>query len=101
LFKKLKILDKPGPDVPPRNRVPNIQGLVLILGVFMTFLIFFPEYLTANPLKSFFVGSIILAVVYLLDNFINIHPFVRLLIQIIAASIIYFWGGVGLDHFYI
>jgi UDP-N-acetylmuramyl pentapeptide phosphotransferase/UDP-N-acetylglucosamine-1-phosphate transferase len=36
LCKKWKILDRPGPDVPKRDRVPNMQGVFLILGFFIT-----------------------------------------------------------------
>jgi hypothetical protein len=31
ICKKRKILDRPGPDVPARSRVPNMQGIFLLI----------------------------------------------------------------------
>lgn len=100
LFRRLNILDKPWPDVPPRNRVPNIQGIILFFWVFISFIIFFPNYLTADPLKAFFLGSSGLVVIYLLDVFYDVPPIVRLLFQIIAASVLFFVWWVWLKYFY-
>lgn len=101
LFKKLKILDKPWPDVPPRERVPNIQGLVLFLWVFLTFLLFFKDYLWAAPIKALFIWWWLLVFIYLLDIYFKIPPLIRLIVQIVAALIAYWIGWVWFDHFYL
>ncbi len=44
ICKKRKILDRPGADVPPRPRVPNMQGVFLIIAFFATTALFFPSY---------------------------------------------------------
>jgi len=46
LFRKLKILDKPGNDLKnTRKPVPTIQGIFVYLGFFAIIAIVFPEYL--------------------------------------------------------
>lgn len=100
IFRKLKILDNPWPDVPPRDRVPNIQWIVLYIWIFLTFFIFFRDYLTTNPIKALFIWGLLLVFVYLLDIYFNIPPFVRLIVQIIAALIAYYYWGIKFDHFY-
>ncbi len=101
IFKKLKILDRPWPDVPPRDRVPNIQGLVLYVGIFLTFLIFFKDYLTTNPVKALFIWGGLLVVVYLLDVYFKIPPIIRLVVQFLAAFIAYRYWWISFDHFYL
>jgi UDP-N-acetylmuramyl pentapeptide phosphotransferase/UDP-N-acetylglucosamine-1-phosphate transferase len=56
VFTKWKILDKPGPDVPPRDRVPTMQGIMLIIGFIATMLIFFPQYLHEKQFLGLLFG---------------------------------------------
>ena len=93
-FNYLKILDNPGPDVPPRKRVPTIQGLILYIWIFLSFLIFFPQYISSQVVQALLIWGSILVIVSLIDNFYHIHPIIRLIFQIIAASIAFFaWVG--------
>ncbi|MBU0627177.1 hypothetical protein KKG31_02985 [Patescibacteria group bacterium] len=49
LFRKFKILDKPGTDLKnTRKPVPTIQGIFVYLGFFAIIAILFPEYLHNN-----------------------------------------------------
>ena len=53
IFKKFKVLDKPGSD--PRKPVPTLQGIFVILSVIVGVGIVYPEYFS-NPL---FLGLLI------------------------------------------
>lgn len=101
IFKKLGILDKPWPDVPKRERVPNMQGILLYLGVLLTFVIFFKNRLFTDPIKVLLIWGWILVIIYILDNFFKIPPLIRLLFQILVAFIVWKVGGIGLHHIYI
>ncbi|NCO98053.1 hypothetical protein GW864_02655 [bacterium] len=49
LFKKLKVLDKPGNDLKnTRKPVPTIQGIFVYIGFFAIIAILFPQYLHNN-----------------------------------------------------
>ena len=90
IFKKLKILDKPGPDVPKRKRVPNLQGIVLFIGFWLSLFLFYNDAFWSTSILSLFFATLLLIGVYLLDDFLEIPPWFRLLVQIVAASIV-FW----------
>jgi len=101
IFKKLNILDRPWPDVPPRKRVPNMQGVVLFVGFLLTLLIFFPQYLTTDPVISILIWWGLLVLIYVLDIYFKIPPWIRLIFQIGAALIVYWLGWIRLSYFYI
>ncbi len=92
IFNKFKILDNPWPDVPPRKRVPTVQWIFLYLGIVLTFIIFFPQYLNSLIIWALLWWWGLLVIVSLIDNYKHIPPIIRLIIQIIAASIAF---GVG------
>ncbi len=93
-FNYFKILDKPWPDVPPRKRVPTIQGVILYIWVLLTFLIFFPKYLDSQIIRALLWWGWILVLISTIDNFFNISPIIRLIIQILTATIAFLvWVG--------
>jgi hypothetical protein len=66
LFGRWGILDKPGPDVPKRNAVPTLQGLIAIVSFFLLVYLFYSGYLDRSIDEPFFgllVGGVVLAVV--------------------------------------
>lgn len=69
VFRKRNILDRPGHDwIPPRLfKVPNFQGIVLIVGLWIWLLSFFPELLYVAKIK----WLLIIATGYGVFNFVN------------------------------
>ncbi|MBP6910561.1 hypothetical protein KBC03_03085 [Patescibacteria group bacterium] len=109
VFTKWKILDKPGPDVPARAGVPNMQGIFLILGFVGSMLIFFPEYLHQKQFLGLLFGSVLIGLVETVDTIIGLNytglktrglnKKIRLLAQIIAIFIAMFIGGISIESF--
>jgi len=109
LFKKLKILDKPGKDVPKRKRVPTLQGIVLIINFFVLWITFYPEYFTFtrdNPFLWLFLWWLLIALLSFIDELwrishksFTLSPPVRLFWQVAAALLALFISGVGILEF--
>lgn len=109
LFGRWGILDKPGPDVPKRNAVPTLQGLIAIVSFFLLVYLFYPGYLDRSIDEPFFgllVGGVVLAVVSFVDELGRIYdrayrvgPIVRLIVQIWVALVAYLVSWVGIDSF--
>ncbi len=104
LFNKRKILDRPGHDwIPPRLfKVPNFQGIVLIIWLRIWLLLFFPQLLEVPKIA----WLLYLATWYGVFNFVNdiidrkgdmtgIPPKYRLLVQILFV-----WAYVRLSSMY-
>jgi UDP-N-acetylmuramyl pentapeptide phosphotransferase/UDP-N-acetylglucosamine-1-phosphate transferase len=91
LFKKLRILDKPGNDLKnTRKPVPTIQGIFVYLGFFAIIAILFPQYLDNNLFLGLLFGSLPIVIVELIEELsyidiikINIHPLIRLCAHIL------------------
>ncbi len=99
-FKKIKLLDKPGPDIiPTRKPVPHIQWVVMIIWFLLSIAIFFPQYFLDKNINSLFIWSIILGVVTTIDAFKKTSIKFRLLIQIIVICMAFFLSWVGLNEF--
>lgn len=108
VFTKWKILDKPGPDVPARPGVPNMQGIFLVLGFVACMLIFFPQYLSNQQFLGLLFGWLIVGAVESIDTILGlnykglktrgINKKIRLLVQIIVALIAIFVGGINIEQ---
>lgn len=101
LFKFLKILDNPWPDTKRNYRVPTIQWLFLILWFLLCILIFFPNYFLINKFLAFVAWFILLGIISICDNYFDINPKIRLLVQIISVAIIFFFWWIWFNEFII
>lgn len=105
LFKKFKILDRPWPDLPPRDRVPTMQWFFMVIWFFVSMFMFYPEYFSDKRFLGFLVWAWVLFVITLFDeilrfdNFKTISPKVRLLCQIFSVLAIFFIGWVWIYDF--
>jgi|GEM_PF-2996869 len=107
VFTKRKVLDKPGPDVPSRDGVPNMQGIFLILGFVGSMLIFFPEYLQQKQFLGLLFGGLLIGIIESIDTIIGLNyqglktkglnKKFRIIIQIIVALIAMFIGGINIE----
>lgn len=107
LTRSLGVLDKPGPDVPKRPRVPTLQGIFLLLVAALLLLLLYKPYLPVSTSSPFFIlclGILLLAFVstwdemeYLISKKRAVPAKVRLLVQIGVASLAFFVGEVRVE----
>ncbi len=98
LFRRLKVLDKPGNDLKnTREPVPTIQGIFVYVGFFVSIAILFPQYLSSNLFRGLIFGSLPIVIFELLEelNYIGrinfkIPPIFRL-IGHIAGALLAVW----------
>lgn len=90
IFKKLWILDKPWPDVPKRPRVPTAQWIFLIISFLVIISLLYYDYIFKMQFLWLLIGAIVLWIVSFIDNFRNVSPKVRLIIQILISCIAFF-----------
>lgn len=103
---RLQILDKPWRDVPPRPSVPTLQGVPLVIIIFVLMALLVPEtqfWVRWSPFFGFFIGSILIAGISFVDELGRIvHPRfrmsakIRLWVQTIAAAGAFWVSGVWL-----
>lgn len=105
LFKKFKILDRPGNDLKnTRKPVPTLQGIFAYLAFLAVFGILDPEYFSSPLFLGLAIGGLPIFLVELVEELgymgklsIRIHPFIRLLVHIgsaiLAVVISWIWGG--------
>lgn len=105
ICKKWKILDKPGPDVPPRSRVPTMQGIFLVLWFLAVTAIIFPGYYAKPEFLWLVYGGGFIVAFSLIDTRLEsrgkkwIKAKYRLVLQIIAALIALGVWWVGIQEF--
>lgn len=88
-FQKVRLLDRPGPDIiPKREPVPTAQGIFLTGGFFLTIGIFFPEYFFDQHFLGFVLGGAIILVISLLDTFFSVNAKIRLAVQVLVSLIV-------------
>lgn len=99
ISRKLNIMDKPWKyaDIKRKYAVPTIQGFFLILAVIVNMAIILPGYWQFSAIKALFIWWVFLAIVALIDEYKNISPGIRMLIQIIVA-IIWVIGWASITH---
>lgn len=109
LFKKLKVLDKPGNDLKnTRKPVPTMQGIFVYIGFFVIIAILFPQYLHNNLFLWLLFWSLPIVIVELIEELsyidiikYKIHPRIRLLAHIAGGILAVYIGQIGNQEFII
>lgn len=99
LFRKLGILDRPWPDVPPRDRVPSIQWIVLFIIFVILVGLFYRHYFYNQQFLAIFSVGLLLVIISTLDIYFHISPKVRLIIQALAWVVAFFVGWIVFNNF--
>ena len=96
---KLGILDKPSKRKIHNTPIPRLGGVSIYVSLFLTTLIFLAAYwkystffIGTFALLGVFAGGTIIFFLGLLDDIESLPPMLKLLIQIMAASVGYFLG---------
>lgn len=99
IFRRFKILDRPWPDVPKRDKVPTAQWVFMIIAFLLSILIFYHEYFFMKEFIWLAIGILLIWLVATIDSFKRIDTKIRLLIQIVVALIALFIWWVWFDSF--
>ncbi|MDR0859602.1 MAG: hypothetical protein LBO09_01075 [Candidatus Peribacteria bacterium] len=103
LFKKRKILDKPGNDLKnTRKPIPTLQGIFVYIMVLAILAIFHPEFFFSPLVQGFLVGGTIIVIVELFAELEymgriswKIPPWFRFLIHFLSAGIALWISGLS------
>ena len=106
-FKHFDILDKPGPDVPKRSRVPTLQWVSIVFAFFVLIYIskiyLWLDYIGKEFLWLFVWGGLICLISVIDELWRIVHKrfrvsaLIRFALQILLATAAWYWSGVGLD----
>ncbi len=97
IFKKIGIKDRPWPDLTRKYQVPTLQGIMLFVLFLAIMYVFYPNYFSDIRFISFVIAGGILVLVAVLDEFRKLPSWFRLFVQILAASVVFFVGGIGFN----
>ena len=103
LFRKWKILDKPGNDLKDTRRpVPTLQGIFVYLVTFVVLAIFHWEFFLSPLVQGFLVGGTLIVIIELLAELEylgkikrKIPPWFRFLVHLIAACLALWISGIA------
>ena len=91
-FPKLGLMDKPFKYGLKRAPIPYYGGIVVVIGFVLSVFIFVP---VSPQLIGLIAGGLLLAVISFLDDMFGLSPFLRLGVQILAATILVV-SGIGI-----
>jgi len=107
LGQKLGAIDIPNERKSHQTPIPRNGGLAIVSSFFLTLCImsFFNTKISNTlhldtPMIFLFIGSLISFGVGLFDDFKRLGPYIKFLVQIIAASVAYM-GGISIQFFYL
>ena len=89
-------------DVPKDDRrmhtipIPRMGGLAIFLAFFIATLLFCKE--INRPLQSILLGSVIIVILGVFDDIYALRALFKLIIQILAACVVVFYGGCRIQY---
>lgn len=89
ISKRLNLVDQPDNRKQHQNAVPSIGGLAIFFGIATGFLYLQPEY---PQMTAIIIGAIIMLLTGFLDDIFDLRPSLKLLGQILAASVVAYSG---------
>lgn len=102
LFRKLKVLDKPGSDLKnTRKPVPTLQWIFVILALVVGIGVIYPAYFSDPLFLGLLIPWLLIGVVELVEElsylgkFPKIPPILRLIVHVLAAFLAVWIGGLN------
>lgn len=93
---KVGLLDMPGGRKEHGSATPVVGGIAIYLGILAGVTLLLPDIWTAYA--SFMGVALLILVVGVLDDLHDISARLRLLVQLVALSLMVFWGHIKLTH---
>jgi len=91
LAMRIGLVDQPGERKRHVGHVPLVGGIAMFCGFMFAVLVL---ELSLSGYRALFVGTALLVIVGILDDFHDLPPWARFVAQIVAALIMTLWGGV-------
>lgn len=82
-------IDEPDPRKVHQAPMPRVGGIAIFLAFFLSMLIFVPK---SAPINGLIIGAVIVFIAGLLDDVFDLPAWVKLLAQILAASVAVYFG---------
>ncbi len=99
IYRALGIVDKSTGTDHPKNihqtPVPRGGGIPIFITLMLTILVLLP---LSGTTTAILMGAGLLLGIGILDDILNVSPYVRLVIGIMAAAIVVVWGGVRIEY---
>lgn len=102
IFKKYKLLDKPGSDLKnTRKPVPTLQGILVFVIFIVGVALIFPEYFSHSLFLGLLIPGLLIGAVETIEELSylgkcpKIPPFIRLIVHFISAFLAVGIGGIG------
>ena len=89
------LLDKPNARKIHQGQVPLIGGLMIFFATIITFLLFLPN---SHSLAAYYVAASLMVIIGVLDDKFDLKVRVRMLIQLMAASVLVFGAQVKISY---
>lgn len=91
ICKKWKLFDEPDGRKHHKKLIPSMGGIAIFAGLFIAFLTF-AQINDQEKLRYLFGGSLILFFTGFFDDFMDVPPMKKMLLQAISTCVIYFGG---------
>lgn len=91
-FPKIGLLDRPWKYGLERPRIPYYGGIVLYITFIVVVMTFLPF---DRHVAGVLIGGTMIFVVSFLDDLLDVNPFIRLIVQVVAAMVLVF-SGIGI-----
>lgn len=92
--KRINAVDVPTKRSSHTEPMPTLGGLAIVLSFLFGVLILAPDSPYHFPILT---GALVIVISGFLDDLYNFTPRAKLLFQVVAASLVVFWGGLTLD----
>ena len=94
LVKKFNVTDKPNHRKVHKDPIPTLGGLAIFASFMIGLLILQPE---SHYHVAIISGGCIILVLGFMDDMYNLSPKIKFITQIVAASLVVFWGGLQVE----
>lgn len=99
IYRALGIVDRSTGVDHPKNihqtPVPRGGGIPIFITMMLTLLAFLPH---SSSTIAVIVGAALLLGIGVLDDILNVSPYIRLVVGIVAAAVVVIWGGVKIEY---
>ncbi len=88
LLQRLHVMDKGGRRKIHKGTIPSMGGAVMFAGFLCALLLWLPEGFALEPYRSYTAALALMALMGIRDDMVPVSPLIKLLVQLLAASLV-------------